>query len=145
MLVVFGNTLNDSNNLVKHFTTIKEVNVNLKKDTSIINPVFEISYTELPNLKNVNYCYVFDFGRYYYVDNIEMGVGGIMNVNCSVDVLMSFSDSIKNIEGTVKRSENLINGYIIDDNYKSLSYSNIVTKKFPNAMENDTFVLMTVG
>lgn len=145
MLVVFGSTLNDNNNLVKEFTTINEVNANLKKDTSIINPVFEISYTELSNLKNINYCYVADFGRYYYVDNIDMGVGGIMFVNCSVDVLMSFKDSIKNIEGTVKRAENLSNGYIIDDNYKSLAYSNIVTKRFPHAMENDTFVLMTVG
>lgn len=145
MLVVFGNTLNDNNNLEKEYTTIKEVNANLKKDTSIINPVFEISYTELSNLKNVNYCYVADFGRYYFVDNIDLGVGGIMYVNCSVDVLMSFKDSIKNIEGTVKRAENLSNGYIVDENYKALSYSNIVTKKFPNAMENDTFVLMTVG
>ena len=145
MLVVFGNTLNDNNNLVKEFTTIKEVNANLKRDTSLINPVFEISYTELPNLKNINYCYVADLGRYYYVDNIEMGIGGIMFVNCTVDVLMSFKDSIKNITGTVKRAENLSNGYIIDDNYKALCYSNIVTKKFPNAMENDTFILMTVG
>lgn len=145
MTIVFGNTREDNNNLQKTFTRIKEVNANMKNDTSITNPIFELSFLELSNLKNVNYCYVSDLGRYYFVNDISMNVGGIMEVQCSVDVLMSFANQIKEIKGTVKRAQNLNNGYIVDDEYHALSYSNIVTKKFPFAMDTDSFILMTVG
>jgi len=144
MLLVLGVTKNDKNNLTKTYTTKKTVNAKLKNETDIINPTFILNGS-ISDLADLNYCYVADLKRYYFIENINVGLSNIVEINCSVDVLMSNKEEIKTIKGTVKRAENLSNGYIVDDNYKSLAYSNIVTKKFPNAMTNDSFILMTVG
>ena len=144
MQLVLGVTTNDNNNLTKTFTTKKTVNVKLKEETNIINPTFIINGS-ITDLADINYCYVADLKRYYFVNEPIVGLGNIVELPCSVDVLMSNKSEILAIKGTVRRAENLSNGYIADDNYKSLAYTNIVTKRFPNAMENDSFILLTVG
>ena len=145
MELQIGFTKNDNNNINKAFTILQTVQAVLKEDTSLINPSFVISGIDLSNLSEVNYIYVPDFKRYYFVNDIVALKGYVYNIECSVDVLMSHKEDILLVRGTVKRAENNANGYIIDSNYQSLCYSNIVTKKFPNAMNNDTFILLTVG
>lgn len=145
MELQIGYTKNDNNNINKEFTILQTVQATLKDDTSLLNPSFMISGIELSNLSEINYVYVPAFKRYYFVNDIVALKGYVYNIDCSVDVLMSHKEEIMLVTGTVKRAENNSNGYIIDSDYQSLCYSNIVTKKFPNAMNNDTFILLTVG
>lgn len=145
MQAILYTTNNDKKVISKELTKVKQVEIHLLDDTELKTPYIEIANVDITTLKNVNYIYLPDFGRYYYITDITLLTGGNVAISTSIDVLMSHKDSILNIKGTVKRAENLKNGYIVDDNYKSLAYSNIVTKKFPNAMTNDSFILMTVG
>lgn len=145
MNVVIGNTKNDKNNLIKDFTIVKEFTAILKTDTSIIAPTLIVNNLSIEELTQCNYCYIADLKRYYFVKNINLNSNNTISIECEVDVLNSFKEEILLINGTVKRAENLNNGYIIDSEYKALSYSNIVTKRFPHAMEQDSFILMTVG
>ena len=145
MLVVIGVTKDDKNKMNKTYEVKKEVNCKLKESTSIISPILILQKINISDLADINYIYIADFKRYYFVDNINMGLGGCVELVCSIDALMSHKEEILEIRGTVKRAQFLKNGYIVDDKYKSVSYSQIVTRRFPNAMDNDSFILMTVG
>lgn len=145
MKVQIYKTTSEKNKLNKQLELVKEINVKLLNDTEILKPVIEVSHIPIKDLNSANYMYIPDLNRYYFIDNIELMTGNNVYISGSVDVLMSYMADILNIKGTVKRSESLKNGYIIDENYKSVSYSQIVTKRFPNSMNQDSFILMTVG
>lgn len=145
MKVYIYKTENEKNKLNKTLELVKELDVKLLNNTEILKPFIEVTNIPLEELTKANYMYIPDLNRYYFIDNMELMTSGLVYISGSVDVLMSYLDSILNIRGTVKRSESLKNGYIIDENYKSVSYSQITTKRFPNSMNEDSFILMTVG
>lgn len=134
----------DKNVILKELTTEKEnIVITQKIDTSIIKPIFLLSATTYDN--NYNYVYVEELDRYYYINDVVKVGGGIVELHCECDVLMSFREEILNLSGTIARSETLKNGYLIDGSYQTYCYENIVTKKFPNSMTNDSVILMTMG
>lgn len=145
MKVYIYKTNNEKNKLNKALELVKELEVKLLNNTEILKPFIEVANISLDELTTANYMYIPDLNRYYFIDNMELMEGGRVYISGSVDVLMSYLESILNIRGTVKRAESLKNGYIIDENYKSVSYSQITTKRFPNSMNEDSFILMTVG
>ena len=52
-------------------------NVNLKDDTSIINPVLTLNLKSHSKLRKCNYIYIPDFGRYYFITNIVEKIGRV--------------------------------------------------------------------
>lgn len=145
MKVYIYKTENENNKLNKTLEIIKEVDIKLLASTDILKPVVELAHIPIEEITTANYMYIPDFNRYYFIDNIELRNNGNVFISGSVDVLMSYMDAILNTSGTVKRAESLKNGYIPDEHYKSISYSQIITKRFPNSMTQDSFILMTVG
>lgn len=134
----------DSNVVVKTLTDEKEITTLIQKiDTSIVKPVFTLSATNYD--KKYNYIYVEEYHRYYFINDVIKLGGGIIELHCECDVLMSFRDELLNLSGTIARSETMKNGYLIDGSYQTYCYENVVTKKFPNAMTNDSVILMTMG
>lgn len=107
-----------------------------------INPVYKI---EGLDITNVNYIYDSTIGKYYHITSKEMQIGGIYNVSCDIDALYSNRTQILGLEETIDRNEFLKNGYLIDNDYQTYAYEQIVAKKFPNAMVDDSIILMTIG
>lgn len=105
----------------------------------------EILINTAIDLSKCNYCYISDLNRYYYINDVIIERKNMWVLSLKCDVLMTFKDGIKSLRGTVDRQENKYNGYIPDGEYKELAYSQITTKAFPNAMNSDTLILMTVG
>ena len=145
MKVQIYKTESEKNKLNKQLELVKEIDVKLLNNTEILKPVIEVSHIPIKDLNSANYMYIPDLNRYYFIDNIELMTGNNVYISGSVDVLMSYMADILNLKGTVKRAETLKNGYILDEHYKSVSYSQITTKRFPNSMNQDSFILMTVG
>lgn len=138
------NTSDDKRKLNKSFSVIKDnINYNKMDRTDIITPTYNVEYFD--TIYNVNYLYDNTTNRYYYVNNVEMESGGRVNLYCEVDVLMSFANDIKNVTATIDRNENNKNGYLVDNRYKTYAYEQIVAKRFPNAMNDDSIILMTIG
>ena len=106
-------TLNDKFEF-KHIT--------FKNDTSIINPVFIVGAikdnTEPMDTvgwwRKFNYCYCPNLERYYFITDITFTRQGLVELNCSVDPLMSFKDDILNSTQLVTRQENKQQRYIPD-------------------------------
>ena len=118
-------------------------NVVMKSETDTVHPVLTIQSTE--NLSNVNYLYIERYGRYYFAEKPIAVKNGVWEVHCKSDPLMSFKNSLLNITGTVTRSESLYNGYLNDSEYKALAYRDVYTLAFPNEVNNDSLILLTIG
>ena len=133
----------DSRKIDKELSLLKDVTIILKNENNILNPTIFIKNEDFDI--STNYIYIDKFNRYYYVDNVITNNGNLVTLDCSVDVLTSFKDKILEIVATVDRNENLSNGYLQDGNYKAYAYNQIVCKSFPNGLNSDSLILMTVG
>lgn len=87
--------------------------VNPKDRISILNPSFVLR-TDNFNFAH-NYCYCPEFGRYYFIDSIDVDTGGRTIINCSIDVLMTYRSQIPDIVAQVVRAETLGRPTLIND------------------------------
>ena len=146
MTITFYNNESDRKLLDKKITVVKAVsNAKIINETDILNPTILISrgfYDQY--ILKANYLYIDSLKRYYYINNISF-VESMVQISCSVDVLMSYKNEIRNLTCTVSRNQNLKNGYLNDNNYNIQAYKQVVSKMFPNAINNDSIILMTAG
>jgi hypothetical protein len=75
----------------------------LRHETSVIKPNILIEAT---NPTGFNYCYIPQFGRYYFIENFTSIRTNLWRMECSVDVLMSFKDAISNLNVIVSDNTN---------------------------------------
>lgn len=116
----------------------------LRDEASIMSPVFMI---EEVNPVGYNYCYIPAFGRYYFIEDITSVRNGLWSLSCMVDVLMSFSDDIRNLSVIVDRSENTQNNnYLVSDVWKTTVRDKTDILNFPSGLSNEgEFILITAG
>ena len=87
----------------------------LKQETNRLNPTILI-YSDL-TLEIMNYCYIDEFNRYYFIDKIEQVRKNLYRIHCKVDVLetykleilnakdVDFINSVEVIQSTVNATE----------------------------------------
>ena len=144
MNVITYTTTDEAEKVTKTLTNAATYeNVTMKDPTDTVHPVVTIQTSA--NLSSVNYMRIERYGRYYFVEKPIAVKNGVWELHCTSDPLMSFKDSLLNVSGTVTRSETLFNAYLNDPEYKALAYRKCVTKAFPNEINNDHVVLITVG
>lgn len=93
-------------------------NVQLKEETSVINPVllFNPNSTGMPvpfNPSYFNYCLISSFTKYYFIDDWQY-LNGIWACYLKEDVLATFRSGIGALSEYVVRSASSYNGYISD-------------------------------
>ena len=116
-------------NSTKQPSTGTDLSCLVKSDSSIINPVIEVSVDPT----GYNYCYISAFGRYYYIEDIVFQKG-IWICYCSVDVLASYKSQIGSSSFYVTRSASSYDGNIVDAQYPATSdvvFSNTATATNP--------------
>ena len=86
----------------------------LKNNTSVKKPVIQLKVTDYAQIKQCNYCYIEDFSRYYYIDDINI-VNAIVEIPMTVDVLESYKEDTLNSTQIISRQESIKNRYIVDD------------------------------
>ena len=151
MNIVFYINKSDKRFLNKSLVEITTANdvVLLDENVNVINPHFRVNDIDFTN---INYCYVPDFKRYYYIESTEIQYGGVVDVQCAVDVLMSFKSDIYNANGIVSRSNSMGNVLIsddmnvlrVDDTHTNLAFKGC---EFLNTITsaNYSFLLLTFG
>ena len=143
MDIVTYTITDEMNKISKNLGTGTTYSCSFRGVASIDTPVIKINSSE--NLSNVNYAYIERYGRYYFVDRKETAPNNMWILYCKRDPLTSFANSVLNVTGTVTRSESLYNGYLNDSEYKSLAYRDVYTLAFPNEVNNDSLILLTIG
>lgn len=139
---------NESDNisLDKKITVLGTFNGVLKEKTSVINPIILVSTTNY-NICKANYMSIEEFGRLYFVNNIESVRNGIWALHCHVDVLATYKDNIRNLTAVVRRQKNRYNLFLDDSDFKSYVNTFEQTLIFPNSLSSGgkNYLLLTSG
>lgn len=111
----------DDNNVVsKRLEKIAEYDNVFSRDfLEIENPKIVIE----GNIDRVNYAYIPNLRRYYYVTDTEHLRTGMSILKCHVDVLMSFADDIKSLTAIIDRSAGLWDAYLPDTEQRAEQYT----------------------
>ena len=137
----------DKRKLNKNLSNIIKENVTItyKDATEFIRPIVIMDYDGSWNMRDCNYIFLSDKNRYYFVEKHSFQKGQKVVYELLEDVRTSHKEGIRGLTCTVTRNENLKNGYLPDSSYKTYAYEQIVCKMFPNAINQDSIILMTVG
>lgn len=117
------NVNDDKRTVNKKLNSRDTIKATLKEECDIVNPIFLL--TKIDNVLNKNYLYCPYLHRYYFIDNIVLGVGGKQELHCSVDVLMTYKSDILKLSAIINRQEKnyqnsgggSANGQFIDNRY----------------------------
>lgn len=139
--------LDEKSVVTKNLTTAVTLVGNVLQETSVVNPVFLI---EAQSISPLNYMYVPDFGRYYFINDVASVRTNLWRVSCSVDVLMSFNDYIYKLEAIIDKQENKFqsNLFLNDGSFVSDSRLGIEIVPFPEdkGFEREgMYILTTLG
>lgn len=106
MTVNFYITPDDPAVLIKAVNFISTADCEIKESTSLLNPTLIIKYSTWEGLvaNNVNYCQIPKFGnRYYFLGDPVILTGGRVEIEASVDVLMSNEAELANCYCYIQR------------------------------------------
>lgn len=117
----------------------------LRSDCSIVDPVvvLEIDQTRL-NMPLINYAYIPDFNRYYFIENITVVREGLWEISLHCDVLKTYAGQIRALPAVVSRIDEPL-GDIVDTNIVTEASRNVTTIKFPDALPQQTYILAMIG
>lgn len=130
MTITLYKNLSESIVVNKNIQQIGVVTGTLRSTSSILNPTLAIEWNE--NIQLVNYIYINEFERYYYVGDIVSLINGMWEINCRVDVLMTYRDNIKQLNAVIARQELSYNLYLEDNRLLTTSRRIYTTLAFPN-------------
>ena len=116
-----------------------QINVVLKSPSSIINPRFELN-----QYLDVNYCYVAEFNRYYFINEIRYE-NPLWVYSCNVDVLASFKTEIGASTKYVLRSASQRNELITDTLFPSTKQITMDGQMIPSIVGNINSGYFVIG
>ena len=118
----------------------------IRGESSVIKPSILIEAT---NISDYNYCYIAEFGRYYYINNIISVRNSLWRIECSVDVLMSFQTQILNLDVIVSDlsiGEDSTSVYFSGDQWQTIVKTKTDVIQFPSGLLDDgEYILITSG
>lgn len=111
------NNVSEPNRLSKDITEIYNISGTLRDGRSTLQrPIIRIAsanHSDMQQkLSQMNYAYIDEFGRYYYIDDIQILRDGLFDLILRVDVLMSFKDDINNLEALIESQSDDANLYL---------------------------------
>lgn len=142
--VKFMNNPDPINKVKKTPTDVLSISANFKGEVSRSNP-FLIVEGDISAIANVNYAYIPDFQRYYFLESASVTANGLYTVSLSCDLLMSFADSILANTAIISKQENSWNLYLNDGSFSTYQNPLIFTHEFPNGFSTYEFVLAVAG
>lgn len=103
MTIQLGNYFGAKNKITKSVSLSFQREGTLRSDCDIMNPsiMLEASADEICGF---NYAYIAEFGRWYFIQNVNAYRTGLSIVTMTVDVLYTYKESILNSNAIVCRS-----------------------------------------
>ena len=110
----------------------------------VLNPVIKMAYNAYH--VNINYCYIADFGRYYFINDYVIE-GDTITLYMHVDVLYTYKQTILQSQCVALRSSSHGNLYFKDDFIQSESGYRYNVSRFPYnfASVGGTYILYIAG
>lgn len=140
MNIVLYNNSSDRRTITKTLETIETINgAEPFGECSVHNPVMRLR--PFDNWALVNYAYIADYKRYYFVTEVKIVSGNVLEISCTCDPLMSFRQQILRSVAMCVANENTSTKYIRDKNYPVSLKKSLTTYVF----DADPFNIETTG
>lgn len=134
---------------LKNAREVEAVRFLEKGSLDILNPSILLNLgSEVSDAGTFNYCYIPKFKRYYFVIGVSTE-GGLIRIDCKVDVLYSHMKDILNSNQYIIRQETKNNSPYLEDNMLPIrSDHGYVMKPFGNYVDDRTcgrIIMATTG
>ena len=144
MTISIGKTPDDPRKINKAFNSVASYSGSLKNDSSIIRPTIRIA-GNIGSVAGCNYMHIPEFGRYYFIDDVQSVRNNVTIISGHVDVLMTYNSQIRNCTAIIRRQENDWNLYINDGSLITYANDWVQAKNFPGSFSDESFILMVNG
>lgn len=115
----------------------------LKQGSSVVDPVILM---QLDDFKGINYAYIEEFKRYYFVREIKQVRNNLVEITMHVDVLESFKDAILKNTAILDRSQTSGNPYYDDGSMASDTRTFTQVYNYGNGfLSEPELILITAG
>lgn len=112
---------------------------------SLLEPTIMIEADLAPYLNRMNYMFIDDFSRFYFIKKVVMAKYGLYAVSGYVDALMSWKNEILECNAVVSRQENLFNLYLNDGVFKAQQNPLIQRLEYPTGFPDREIVMVIAG
>lgn len=116
----------------------------LREESSIIDPTILVEDLD-DHITAINYAYIPEFGRYYFITNIESVRNHLWRLTLHVDVLHTYAAGIRANSGIIERNENMYDLQLNDGLFKTRQNPRIAQYPFPAGFNTWNFVLAVAG
>lgn len=145
MQIKLYHNASENNQLSKNIDLVNTLTGTFRHESGIVRPHVLI---EAASIGNVNYAYIPEFHRYYYIEEIDTVRNGIWSLHLVVDPLMSFKFDIENMQVILVETETVgVDNYLADDRVwvtKVKDKTSII--QFPSGLlDNGEYILITAG
>ena len=141
---IFYQNSSDNRKVNKNLSVMKTVDCNVKESSTMENPTVILGRETLSEVARANYAYIDTFQRYYYINDVTVSIGGLIEVHMSIDVLQSFAPSIKSLVGVIERNEYLHSDYIQDSELPTRT-QRIISYHYVGAISSENNIFLTVN
>lgn len=131
--------------LVKNLTDGITLTGTLRGQSSVMSPSLQIQDIAVIGY---NYCYIPDFGRYYYINGINALRANLFELSLGIDVLMTYAEAIRNNAAIVDKVQNFgaAYNYINDGSFVNSNRMKQDIVNFPHGFNADgEYILITAG
>lgn len=144
MNIILYQNISEYNAVNKSITELTTLTGTLREESSIIDPIITIS--DIDNyIGSMNYAYIPEFNRYYFITNIESVRNNMWRVSFHVDVLFTYREQIKRNSAIIERNENQYDLKLNDGLFKTQQNPRIAQIPFPSGFNTWNFVLAIAG
>lgn len=144
MNIVLYTNASEINAVDKKLTELTTLTGTLREQSSIIDPVITISGID-SYVGQMNYAYIPDFNRYYFITNVESVRNNLWKVSFHVDVLFTYRDAIRENSAIIERNENEYDLKLNDGLFRTQQNPRIKQFPFPKGFDHWNFVLAVAG
>lgn len=138
MLIEYYLTKSPNNKLIKELESKGSTEGTLRdNEVSVTNPVIRVS-----SVPEANYCFIPEFKRYYYIDDVRAYRNNMWFIVLRCDVLMSFKEEILKLYACISQQEGDGNPYAAD--IQTEARNNLEVIKFNRTLDNPQLILITV-
>ena len=144
MTIKLFNNVSEFRALDKQLTELATLTGSLREESSIITPTITVEgFT--PYIATANYAQIPEFGRYYFIEEIESVRTGLWRLSLRVDVLYTYRTEIRRNYGIIERNEHKFDLKLNDGLFQTQQNPRIAAFSFPAGFTQWNFVLAVAG
>lgn len=144
MNIILYQNISEYNAVNKTINKLTTLTGTLREESSIIDPIITISDID-SYVGSMNYAYIPEFNRYYFITNIETIRNKLWRVSFHVDVLYTYREQIKSNSAIIERNETQYDLKLNDGLFKTQQNPRIAQFPFPSGFNTWNFVLAIAG